>query len=433
MKRILWVLICCVLGASSASGWVLLTDTINPEAAQAQLFPKLLSGKPLRICIDILESKQKNKSTGYMEDVHYQGDKRFQYYSDIKDIIEGTFDEWFDTTAKMIYDQKRQKEFSDILGILSYGSNLLFINQYKFRPCDTYAMEDIDIKVRATLYPVRDHAVSTSARSTIAMHFQPDHIKGGGVSQGRPLPSYYATLHEMGHVLGLGDQYAGRSGAEHNSTTYTLSKFIPLPKIESVMGNTYENPFLTCDDVDGLINDIDVQLANQLANSPHRTQGWLSFCSTRKVGYAYGIPFAVTNEEISAEKEFLSHKKSKGDSPLASKAKQAALQDQEVRAQAAHILTAEEKNRRAQADSIAISEAVNRSSAQDEEYRQHVAAVAAEEATHLCAVCGKIVKDSEGKKFRGKISNRFVYVHNDCRDDFPGMSKVNPKYIHTDK
>ena len=420
MKRISLFVLMGVFGVVPAAGWVLLNDI--QTTAKGQLLPKLVSGKPVRVCVDVLQEKESRQyRQRRWEDEVYTGEKQREYYELSQKIITQSLEEWFSTLDTQIRKQNRADEFVDILALIYRRGDLRFVNRGTFKPCDEYALEDIDLKVRATLYSIRSHATGVGVRSSYTFYLQPDE-RGAGLryrTQGGD-QSYVISLHELGHVLGLGDMYVEGMDrgylSEHNSKVYTVGHFMKLPKISSIMNMSNGESALTCDDLDGLVNDMDVQLAAKLKDSPRRTQGWLSLCQSRKMAYAYGVPFMVTDEQITAQQEFVRNKR-QGASPLAAQVVQAAaVSAKEDRRVAQELIDKDTLAiRQQQADSTANAAAVVKSVA-DQLYEEKVQKLHEQEAKHICPVCDKQVVNN-GTWYRlSKDSEEGIFLHKECRD-----------------
>ncbi len=88
------------------------------------------------------------------------------------------------------------------------------------------------------------------------------------------------SLHEIGHYFGLGDQYD--SGRNKNSHTEYSSD---VADGSIMLGDYTPNKQLTCDDVDGFINLIDLRLAQRHNNqfSRRAQKGWKSLCPGKNI------------------------------------------------------------------------------------------------------------------------------------------------------
>ena len=185
-------------------------------------------------------------------------------------IVERAFYTWFEDTWTMIKEDGRAKEFEDIKKIL--------LNKVKLEKVS----EDADINF---------NFISPKALQKIC-----GETNDACIDFDKPLtlfiinPFYYkqkfkhypvsTAIHEVGHYFALGDQY---EDFKRNSLVHSTAERIG--NRDSIMAAYYET-HLSCDDVDGFINLIDLTLAleNDGEFSKRARYGWDSFCNGKENG-----------------------------------------------------------------------------------------------------------------------------------------------------
>lgn len=377
-------------------------------------------------------------------------------------MLGSIYNEWLEGIRRFIRQSGREKEFADILRLLPTEISFAIVNEPKegddyITSCKTHRTNtqvDLFLNVSGDDFTYEGGAYlsengqgkvlgrcNVTSQTRAIIYFTPSEKYSGAAAD--------VLLHEVGHTLGLSEMY-GSSASD--SSIYTMGEFqvrgtgkgTTPSAMQGVYGYVIDNTGelrkerssrVTCDDVDGIINLLDHYYGDKM--SKRRTEGWLSLCPNKKIGYAFSLPFQVTDKEIADHENFI-RKGYAGYNPftdqIAKVAKKTAEFDKEFAAK-----LAEEKARKSQKEAERIKEElkVQRENEKEnrrvEEYLNRDKAMKEEEATHLCAVCGEVVHHKDGKILNSSKSGRFVYIHNSCRGRFLGMSKVDKKYIHTKK
>lgn len=173
--------------------------------------------------------------------------------------IENNFQTWIDQTRNYIYGQHREKDFKDILNILS--KKTLKLRRVKKGKHDI--LFDFSTHAGAALY-----TYNTDMRIRIPNPFYSDDPKYKGKTD-------KMLIHEIGHYWGLADRYA--EGVLSSSLEHSTSGDVDSDAIMSVAGGIETK--LTCDDVDGFINLIDYNLAKINGKYSKRAdRGWKGLC-----------------------------------------------------------------------------------------------------------------------------------------------------------
>ncbi len=223
----------------------------------------------------------------------------------------------------------------------------------------------------------------------------------------------HTITHELGHSLGLGDQYP-LSSAQKNalSKSYTLEGIEDLNSIKSILNDA---PNLTCDDAEGLINLMDFY--DNKSKSERKVYGWASLCEGRNVMYLNSVAVKITPQEHAAQLKFAASGYS-GAEPAHLK---------RVRQEVQSVLT---KDARAAAQ---IQEDIARRE------QEHQAAV---DSVPVCPVCGEKVYEGslvpppnlpgtpKGKKNPNPAYKCSLQMHRACYTKFknkywaPGMQQA---------
>ncbi|MBR3632785.1 MAG: hypothetical protein IKN49_07005 [Elusimicrobiaceae bacterium] len=209
---------------------------------------------------DVLNGKPVSAAVVLEEDVP-------QPQSYYEEVVRSVYQEWFLSPVQYITNKKREKEFQDILPMLQQSISVQFTHPDRAR---------IVFHV-ASLNRIKEVCEKSWAAGCHlkAVPGQPEHIWLSSETQ-----AYELALHEVGHSLSLSDQY--RRAADQN----THPAYHSVSPGDGVMNSDYSRK-LSCDDVDGLINAIDV---TRKIDSPRNQRGWKSFCARSKGIYAYGKP-----------------------------------------------------------------------------------------------------------------------------------------------
>ena len=262
MRKIVIFLICLMPLCLSAVQWGALrhyTEGAEREGkpiGERFLLRQVLEGKPIRV------------------DLRYNDANKGPKY---KEMISAAYAQWFSEPARLIRRAGREEEFADVLPLLERGIKVQFADEG----------EEADIRIYIEpLKQVRQTSAKNlgyfSLESFPEIHVPEDRVLLGLVTRGRyNLPSI--ILHEIGHSLGLSDQY---QGAYNSDAIYSSQE-----TRQSVMKSSNK---LTCDDADGIINLIDITRGTSRGSMA----GWRSLCkrsglynSYRDIYYVNGIPF----------------------------------------------------------------------------------------------------------------------------------------------
>ncbi len=274
--RILLLLVILLAeGICFPASWGALVDYHQPSEKKGQevgsryLLRQILQGKPIVVNL-VLEFEDKDKK------------------EDLQKLIRQSYNQWFSYPAEVIRKQKRQSEFADVLPILNKGVNVqfsdknpdiyVFVKNYKdiFKTCagvgaGCYMFGQESNNFIPEIYIPKDN-------------FFMQILTGFSFSKQR------IALHEIGHSLGLSDQYA--TARDNNShPVYRSSK--PAESVMETRGS------LTCDDVDGIINLIDITRKTTRGEDT----GWRSFCKDSKDYYSHGKVLANSPYYIDFDKE----------------------------------------------------------------------------------------------------------------------------------
>ena len=421
MKKILLFslcLFCCV----SARSWALLENI--DQARDNGFFKKLFSHQSIYACIDVQAfDYDKNKPKAY------RGKEVFSYKTDAEQVVSTSYGRWFSALRNTIVKQERLGEFRDVLAVVPSYVPFEFVSyDLTKEECSTQTCSRVDLRVRATLYDERSFYSPDSngekTRAAYSFYFQPDFLGFPHTTVKRKNGNYhtslYISMHEAGHTLGLADLYEGER-KENFHPLYSMAKYRPFLKTNSIMN---DQPSIQCDDVDGLLNAMDVQIPEKMGT--RRTEGWVSFCPNSRIAYAYGIPFEITPEERIAyfawvttktaiEEKNARRKKNKKpvpSSPLEGKVA-------EVKAKLAQYKKAQEE----EAQKLALAKAEEEQRIQEaiaqEELRRQIASAkyqATPKVPDICPICGKPLK-GVGKtpvKYSTKDKTKSIYVHREC-------------------
>ena len=398
MKRLILGLFVFFL-AAPAEAWVFL-NSVNQNAS-GWILPKIISGRSVRVCIDVLD-RQTDTVSHRRQTVPYKGENLPAYYQQAAWVAQSAYQNWFDNLKKQIQQTKRKKEFKDLLSLMPKRIAFSFINGPKsarpYTSCEQLPAQEIDLRIRATLFKQASggHAVQ-GVRASFTFWLQPQNT--GIAAYDTPQfvvnarSSLQIAVHEVGHTLGLGDLYAGDDNPD-NSPIYTLSSFYPAQSAASVMNREEE---LTCDDADGLANLLDFFTVDK--PSSRREKGWISFCPGRTVAYARALPVQITASQMESLRSFAQNGW-KGNSPI-----EAQLSEAERRA--ASSRTKEQalaKSRQANQAQAVLKQALN---------RQNKPSAGAYKA-HRCAVCGQEIEEADFVRLSYPKKGLWAFAHRSC-------------------
>lgn len=319
MKKYLFLLLFFLFGIPVCA-WIFIPSVANPKENEVPaLIYNIMQDKPIRICIDFIETSSKNKDGGNKYSKKYiepSDIRRNKYYDIMTSVIDASFGKYTDNAKKYIERSGRQEEFADVYKQLHTPKTVYINKGAGAKHCDSYPYDNsaVDLRIVAETnnelirYQTgRAHAFSGS-RSYIELFFHPDWIDNSSFSANKVLVNYaneqkYKTIlleptlrHEIGHTLGLDDQYVGRS-IDDEDKIHTLANILYLPSIPSVMGERDKNNNireLTCDDAEGIINLLDFYSKED--KTYRKNNGWASLCH-KDIIYIEAVPAKVSGTE----------------------------------------------------------------------------------------------------------------------------------------
>ena len=189
---------------------------------------------------------------------------------DYDEKVLAAFDSWFKHAE--IFIRGRDEEFADVLPIFQRG--VLIQSSYVSGtvPPPSLPRNSIGLNIFNSIRKVEEYCESERVIGCVEMtpHSQKVYMH-------KDDPEFQTTLeHEVGHLLGLGDEHNGLSSEDRKD--YFSSNYSEIRPNRKRRGGALmdgRTPDIRCDDVDGLINIID--LWNRC--SSQRTQrGWKSLC-----------------------------------------------------------------------------------------------------------------------------------------------------------
>ncbi len=271
MRKIFIFLICLMPLCLAAAQWGILADYDQGDSAvrgsiagQNYLMPQILRGEPVRIFLSV------------------DGDHKTASY---EKIITDSYARWFARPAQLIRKAKREDEFADILPLLDRGIKVNFVSSSEQR--------DIDIavlplgQVQAVCGRASGGCYSRKEGKIPQILIPKDNFLRQVLTRGQ-LSAKRIGLHEIGHSLGLSDQYK-RARSLNSHPVYSTDE-----SSKSIMNQAGD---LTCDDADGIINLIDVTQGVSRGG----TDGWHSLCKN-DIYYINGapadkLPYVVVGQE----------------------------------------------------------------------------------------------------------------------------------------
>ena len=280
MRKVFFPFLLCLFSfmwaeAFSAT-WGLVSDYYEPvkegkksAVGEKYLMRQILRGKPVVVKLMLKEEDEKKRNS-------------------VQKLIEDSYKEWFSYTAKLIRNQKRQTEFSDVLPILDRGIKVQFSAQE--RDIDFSVMSRKEVLAACDGLGAGCYFFGQKNNNFIPHIYIPKDSFPLNLLFGSSEFTEEAALHEIGHSLGLSDQYAF---ARDNNTHAVYHSSKPA---ESIMET---NSSLTCDDADGIVNLIDITLGTSRGGDT----GWRSFCKDSSDYYSHGKVLAASPYHIEYDAE----------------------------------------------------------------------------------------------------------------------------------
>ncbi len=260
MKRLLALLICVGVALPAlalqkpgqlprfASTFALLPDEGHGIRKTISL-KKLTSGQPVRVTITVDDETKMEK-----------------YMQEVKESLPKIFEGWFSQVRNEINASGRAAEFAQMLEYVSHPIRLEFV--------DPGAQPDLKVHVCDSLEAVWQ-GCGRDALACVDVMLTPNEMRIPSkelfVEECVEKVLHKVLTHEVGHLLGLADQYALLSEDPYvNSCHRARSSDLAEYGKESVMGEALD---VSPDDVDGLINAIDAMYGTE----PARAKGWKGF------------------------------------------------------------------------------------------------------------------------------------------------------------
>lgn len=227
------------------------------EGSPFALLRKITRGEP--VCIQLNNQTAQEENAFYLEKVQEE------------------YERWFSETWQQIVAAKRTEEFEDLRDLLT---NLPVLVAVAGEGCST---PDLEMHVIPTPQVWKKCHVQTVAcvRATqrpLKLFFS---------HKGSSNKNWNVLMHELGHTLGLADQYEyGRNNA---SAQYHTP--------DGGAGRMADGKF-SCDDADGMINLLDVAVFKQARGG---ADGWRSLCKKRAYKYVNGRPSSNDKYVVEAQ------------------------------------------------------------------------------------------------------------------------------------
>ncbi len=280
MKKSLFCFLLFIFSSSlwAALPWGALSDYDQPEgtsSGRAQpakgeryLLAQILAGEPVRVYMDLKNENLKEQKI-------------------YREVVFSSYNRWFSETASKIRAAKREAEFADILPVLDTPVQVEFTAELK--------QADIVFQV----HPIKEIFL-ICGKSAIGcyerregkkpiIHLPQKQVWVQLLSVGSVSPERVG-MHEMGHSLGLSDQYeqAGNSDTHRRYSSAQSGKGVMAARKK-----------FTCDEADGMINLIDITRGTERGGDT----GWHSLCKQSKEYYIRGQsalhgPYMITSDDF---------------------------------------------------------------------------------------------------------------------------------------
>ncbi len=251
---------CVFLGVvgANATQWGALHDYVDESTpantGKKYLLRKVLNGESL--------------SVGLLRDSAYAE----EHYDELSRMIAKFYDDWFFNAAEWIEKSGREDEFADILPILREGIRVRISEEGNDVNFTFTTLKDVQWKCGSSY-----SGGCLDLKSPIFHIYLPYNISflQKIISLGRD-NKQRLSRHEIGHTLGLSDQYV-TARSINSDPVYGSTE-----KRKAVMGSAKN---LTCDDAEGIINLIDIT-RNKCRGGD---RGWKTICPKSKEYYICGM------------------------------------------------------------------------------------------------------------------------------------------------
>lgn len=254
-----------------AAPWGAMRDYVEEATANkpgaTYLIPKVVEGESIRVQIDISPDVRENENK-------------------VKRVISENYNKWFKNTLAFIFRYNRSEEFKDIIPTLERGVTVEFVDDNPDIYVDVVSPNEVK---RHCGYRASGCYLRKTGEKPIPHIYIPSDSFIRKVATSGMLTMEVIGLHEIGHSLGLSDQYAiaRDENSHHRYSSAEMRKGVMSVKKK-----------ITCDDADGIINLIDIY------RSFHRNGevGWKSLCPDSKEYYINGQsglrgPYRITTED----------------------------------------------------------------------------------------------------------------------------------------
>lgn len=216
------------------------------EGSPFTLLRKITRGEP--VCIQLDNQTEKEENAFYLEKVR-------QAYA-----------RWFSETWQQIVSAKRTEEFEDVRDLLTDPPVSVAVAG------ETCSTPDLEMYV----IPTSQVWEECHAQTVACVRATQRPLKLFFSHKGSSNKNWNVLMHELGHTLGLADQY------EYGRVNASAQYHTP----DSGAGRMADGKF-SCDDADGMINLLDVAVFKQARGG---ADGWRSLCKKRAYKYVNGRP-----------------------------------------------------------------------------------------------------------------------------------------------